>query len=160
MLLKTQIPDLTLRRLGGADADRLFELIQDNRHHLTAHGDYAELAAASSETLAAELSGSDDQVRLGIFLGESLVGRLDLIPVDPPRYGLGYWLCESATGKGYGTAAVGTAIVHARDDLGATDIYAGVTHGNLSSVALLRRNGFAAAADFERYTRYHRALRP
>ena len=159
MMLVTQIPDLTLRRLGDADAGRLFELIQKNRHHLTAHGDHAEVVAASHETLVAELSGIDDQIRLGIFLENRLVGRLDVIPVDPPRYGLGYWLCESEAGKGYGTAAVETATVFARDDLGATDIYAGVTHGNHRSMALLRRNGFVAVADFERYTRYHRALR-
>jgi RimJ/RimL family protein N-acetyltransferase len=158
MLLLTQIAGLTLRRLGDGDAGNLFQLIQRNRRHLTTHGDYAEVVAASLETLAAELSGSDDQVRLGIFLGDRLVGRIDVIPVNPPSYGLGYWLCQSETGKGYGSVAVKTALMFARDDLGATNIYAGVTHGNHRSVALLRRNGFVAVADFERYTRYHRAL--
>jgi RimJ/RimL family protein N-acetyltransferase len=160
MMLATQIPELTLRRLGGDDADELFELIQKNRDHLTVHGDYAELVTASPETLLAELSGGDDQVRLGVCLGDRLVGRVDVIPVDLPRYSLGYWLCESVTGRGYGTAAVETAIGFARDDLGATDIFAGVTHGNHRSVALLRRNGFVVVADFGRYTRYRRALQP
>jgi hypothetical protein len=25
-----------------------------------------------------------------------LVGRIDLVPVDPPRYGIGYWLARVA----------------------------------------------------------------
>lgn len=48
---------------------------------------------------------------------------------------------------------------HARDGLGATDVFAGVTHGNTPSVALLRRLGFDVAADLDGYTRFHLSLR-
>jgi ribosomal-protein-serine acetyltransferase len=91
------------------------------------------------------------------FLRGSLIGRADLVPVDPPRYGLGYWLGEEATGHGYATAAVRALLDHARS-LGATDVLAGVTHGNDRSVALLRRLGFARVAEFDAYDRYHRAV--
>jgi len=79
------------------------------------------------------------------------------VPVDPPRYGLGYWLAEDATGHGYATAAVRALLDHART-LQATDVLAGVTHGNDRSVALLRRLGFARVAEFDSYDRYHRAV--
>lgn len=39
--------------------------------------------------------------------------------------------------------------------LAATDIYAGVTHGNDKSAALLERVGFRFPQRFEDYTRYH-----
>jgi ribosomal-protein-serine acetyltransferase len=42
--------------------------------------------------------------------------------------------------------------------VGATDVYAGVTHGNGKSGAVLTRLGFKVAEVFETYTRYHRAL--
>jgi RimJ/RimL family protein N-acetyltransferase len=157
--LATSLAELTLRPLGKQDARALFDLVQENRLHLTALGDYAELVSMSFEQLDTELADTaTSNLRFGILLGETLIGSAELIPVDPPRYGLGYWLAEQATGKGYATAAVGRLVAFAREDLGASDIYAGVTHGNHRSQALLGRLGFLPVATFERYTRYHCAL--
>lgn len=39
-----------------------------------------------------------------------------------------------------------------------TDVFAGVSHGNERSVALLHRLDFAVVADFDTYRRFHRAL--
>jgi RimJ/RimL family protein N-acetyltransferase len=58
-----------------------------------------------------------------------------------------------------GTAAVAAAIAYARDQHGATGIFAGVTHGNERSVALLTRLAFCDAARFDTYTRFHVTLR-
>ncbi|WP_088282374.1 GNAT family N-acetyltransferase [Kineosporia sp. A_224] len=80
------------------------------------------------------------------------------MPVDPPRYGLGYWVRASSQGRGLASAAVGALLEHAQTRCGATDVFAGVTHGNDRSVALLRRLGFVEAATFERYTRFRRRL--
>ena len=38
--------------------------------------------------------------------------------------------------------------------LGATDVFAGVTHGNAVSVAVLLRVGFEGVASFPEYDRY------
>ncbi|HLU57581.1 MAG TPA: hypothetical protein VKZ81_19165 [Pseudonocardia sp.] len=43
----------------------------------------------------------------------------------------------------------------AEDVLGATDVYAGVGHGNVRSAALLARLGLTPVARFESYTRFH-----
>ncbi|EAA8855167.1 TPA: GNAT family protein [Escherichia coli] len=69
-----------------------------------------------------------------------------------------YWLDQHKTGKGYATAALRALIGHAKNALTASDLYAGVTHGNARSVALLARAGFSPVADFEKYTRYHLPL--
>jgi len=36
----------------------------------------------------------------GIVADESLIGRIDLVAVDPPRFGLGYWVSEERTRVG------------------------------------------------------------
>ena len=113
---------------------------------LTAHGDYSDQVELASD--------AGGKRRFGIFLGTVLVGRADLAPVDPPRFGLGYWLAENATGKGYAQTALTTPLAFASSELGATEIYAGVTYGNERSTALLQRLGFAPIASFERHARF------
>jgi RimJ/RimL family protein N-acetyltransferase len=98
-------------------------------------------------------------LEFGIWDVGQLVGSVELVSVDPPRYGLGYWLAESACGRGLATVAVEAIIRYAEKDLGATDIFAGVTHGNHKSIAVLELARFNVAAEFETYTRYHLALK-
>ena len=100
----------------------------------------------------------DDNTRFGIWLGSQLIGRVDLNPVNPPHYAIGYWLSGDSTGHGYMTRVCRAAISYGRDALRATDIFAGVTHGNDKSVAVLRRLGFARVASFQRYDRYQLVL--
>lgn len=158
-VIYTRVPSLVLVPLTQDHASALHQLVQENSSHLTAHGDYAELVARPLETLADELRGSAEQdLRFGIFLNQTLIGRIDLVTVAPPRYGLGYWLEKCSTGKGYATASIQALLEFARDDLGASDIFAGVTHGNLRSAAVLERTGFVAVKTFEKYTRFHREL--
>ncbi|UJW86193.1 GNAT family N-acetyltransferase [Devosia sp. SL43] len=157
--LQTDRPNLQLRLLTTADAPLLHRLVAENATHLTRHGDYMDLVALSRADLKTELSGDGgDHLRFGILLKGQLIGRVDLIAVDPPRYGIGYWLAENATGHGYASAALRALIVFAQGDAGMSDFYAGVTHGNLRSSALLERVGFVSVARFETYTRYHLAL--
>jgi len=158
-MLETTIAGLVLVPLTKRHALELYQLVQQNHRHLTAHGDYEDLVAMPLEGLSTELAESTDgHLRFGIFLWGQLVGRIDLIAVDPPRYGLGYWLAQNATGRGYATAALKTLIEFASTELRASDIFAGVTHGNSRSAAVLERAGFMPVETFERYTRFRRIL--
>ena len=158
-MIRTEISALAVYTLNNSHALDLHNLIQENRAHLTAHGDYTDLVAASPEALEGQLiEGTDHNLRFGIFLHQKLIGRIDLVPVTPPRYGLGYWLAQHSTGKGYATAALRALLDFAATELQATDIYAGVTKGNLRSEAVLQRAGFLPAESFEKYTRFHRRL--
>lgn len=153
----TSIAGLDLREATAEDAAALFALVQQNRVHLTAFGDYAELVARSQADIAADIV-ANRPLGFCIVHAGAIIGRADLVAVDPPRYGIGYWLAPGATGKGFATAAILALAQRARDNLGASDLYAGVTHGNAKSVAVLERVGFRRVADFERYSRYHMAL--
>ncbi|MFF5506192.1 GNAT family N-acetyltransferase [Streptomyces roseolus] len=157
--LATRVPGLTLCVLTAGRADEYFALIDRNRAHLTQHGDYEALAASDYETAHAELlQDPSPSLRCGVLLHGALVGRVDLVAVDPPKYSLGYWLDHAATGQGYATAACRALIEYGATVWGATDVFAGVTHGNAKSGAVLTRLGFEVAEVFETYTRYHRAL--
>ncbi|MFJ6481977.1 MULTISPECIES: GNAT family N-acetyltransferase [unclassified Streptomyces] len=157
--LTTEVAGLTLRVLSVEQADEYYGLIDRNREHLTRHGDYEALAASDYETARAELlDAPDPSLRCGILLRGSLIGRVDLVAANPPAYGFGYWLDHEATGHGYATAACRALIDYGATALGATDVFAGVTHGNDKSGAVLTRLGFQVAEVFESYTRYHRTL--
>lgn len=152
--IPTEQPGVSLRPL--TDADAYHALIQDNRAHLTQHGDYQEETAKTLAAVRAELAVPND-LRFGIHYGDKLIGRIDLFPAEPPRYSLGCWLTATATGHGYATAAA-HAVMDLAVRLGATDVYAGVAHGNTKSAALLERVGFTAVVEFDTFTRYRCAL--
>jgi RimJ/RimL family protein N-acetyltransferase len=157
--LGTSIAAVTLRELTSDDAGSYYELVDANREHLSLHGDYTAERDATPATITGYFTcPPDSNLRLGIWHDMALIGRVDLVPVSPPRYSIGYWLGSSHTGRGFATAACEAAIGYASDVLAATDIYAGITHNNARSMALVRRLGFSEAADFDTYTRFHLAL--
>lgn len=153
--LPTRVPGLILRALTPEDADAYYALLDRNRRHLSRLGDYQEEGDATRAWVRNELDQDPGpHLRYGIRLDGELIGRIDLIAVDPPRYGTGYWLGLDHTGAGRATAACEALFDYAVRALGATDIFAGVTHGNDRSTALLRRLGFEPVADFAHYTRF------
>jgi RimJ/RimL family protein N-acetyltransferase len=157
--LGTSIAAVTLRELTSHDAGRYYELVNANRKHVSQHGDYtAERDATPGTIIGYFTCPPDSNLRLGIWHDTTLIGRVDLVPVSPPQYSIGYWLGSSYTGHGFATAACSAAIGYASDVLAATDIYAGITHNNARSMVLVRRLGFSEVADFDTYTRFHLAL--
>ena len=157
--LQTGISGLELRELNSELAGEYYELLDANRAHLFQHGDYAAERDATPEWVQGYFADPpDSNLRFGIWHGQQLIGRVDLNPVAPPGFSIGYSLGSSYTGHGYATAACATAIAYARDALHATEVYAGITHGNWRSVALVRRLGFVPDADFDTYTRFRLPL--
>jgi RimJ/RimL family protein N-acetyltransferase len=155
LALATVRPGLVLRSLVADDSASYAALLSANAAHLTRHGDYTDAVSASAEEHAAGFAAANPLHNFGIYESDQLVGSVTLVPVDPPRFGLGYLLAEQACGRGIPTLAVDTVARHAWERLAATDLFAGVTHGNLASVAVLHRVGFQRVATFDTYDRYH-----
>ncbi|KRC61811.1 hypothetical protein ASE14_13450 [Agromyces sp. Root81] len=157
--IATALTGVTLRPMRPSEAADLGRVIRENRAHLTRNGDYGDLVEMTDAELAAMLERAEvAEHYFGVFDGRILQGIVSLVPVDPPRYGSGYWLAEAATGRGIATEAMRSLLEHARMTLGATDVFAGVTHGNTPSIRLLERLGFQESERFESYTRFHLAF--
>lgn len=156
--LATDDPDLVLRPLAAEHLEQYYALVDRNRAHLTRHGDYEFYRDASFEDVRARfVERSGQTLRFGLWYSGQLIGRVDLNPVDPPRWALGYWLDERLTGKGLMTSACRAAIHHARA-AGAAELYAGVTDGNERSVRLLERLGFEHLQDVQGRSRWRLSL--
>ena len=157
--LETSVEGVVLRLLTDTDTQSYFEVIDRNRDHLSRFGDYQEEKTATLAWVQRHLANApEDNLRLGIWCDSALIGRADLNMPQPRKFVIGYWLDSEFTGKGYATACCRTIIDYARSSLGATDIFAGVTHGNAKSIAVLKRLGFDQVMEFETYSRFHLPL--
>ena len=114
-----------------------------------------EAARSSREHVQALGDPGNRNIRFAIVSGDVVVGRLDLVPVEPPRFSIGYWLGREHTRQGLATSAVLLAAEHARGHLRATDLYAGVKKGNHASTRVLTKAGFTHVADQGTYDRFH-----
>src|SRR4051812_10626135 len=104
--LATDLADVTLRELTTDDIDAYYNLIDRNRVHLNQHGNYQFEHDADAEAIRSYFEDPwDTNVRLGIWSDAELIGRVDLNPIDPPKWVLGYWIDESFTGRGIVTSA-------------------------------------------------------
>jgi RimJ/RimL family protein N-acetyltransferase len=164
MRLVTEVGGLTLRTHEPADAEELRRLLAENAEHLMSSGDYNdEIATTASqwrEQFAAVGDGGAATCSFGIWLDErELVGRIVLTPVAPPSYAVGYWVTNPQQGKGFASASLAAIVRHAAT-LGATDLFAGVNHGNAASRRVLEKCGFVEVADVDTYTRFHRRIDP
>lgn len=142
-ILTTSVKNLTLDLLTSEDASDVFNLVQDNRMHLTQNGDYQELVSrdlSSTRLGLSESSGSEES--FGVFLNDQIIGIVTLIKHAPKICGLGYWVDEKYQGQGFMTASVRSLITYAGHQYQATEIWAGIKHSNSSSIALVTRLGF------------------
>ena len=157
--IATAMPTLRLVTLTSADATTYYELVDRNRKHLTQHGDWTDLGEATPESVIESLHNPDGRdARFGIWLDGRLIGRADLNARTPGNVVLSYWLGHEFTGEGYATAACKALIAYGKAELGATNVYAGVTKGNTKSEALLGRLGFRAIEDRGAYTLFRLPL--
>ena len=141
--------------MSAADAPAFFRLVEANRDHLTQFGNYTDLAASTLEDVTDYfVRPPDSNLRMGIWASNELVGRVDLNPVAPGVFVLGYWLGGSYTGRGYATESARAILDHGRRSLSAREFWAGVTHGNHRSVAVLLRLGFARVETLPDRTRF------
>lgn len=158
MEILTRRPGVLLRSLDELAAPAFYRPLQRNATHLAEFGDYTSAIGEDLAHWVAEFSGSDPRLDFGIYEHDVLVGRVALNPVAPPRYACGYLLSADACGRGLATLSLSALVKHTRSMLEATDVFAGVTHGNTASVAVLKRVGFARVASLAQYDRYQKSL--
>ncbi len=142
-IVSTSIRNLSLRSLTSRNATDVFNLIQNNRPHLTQNGDYQELVSRDLDSTRIALSKSNEsEESLGVYLDCRIIGIVTLIKHAPEVYGLGYWIDEKYQGQGYMIESVRSLISYACQQHQATEFWAGITQSNAPSIALVTRLGF------------------
>ncbi len=162
MELTTEVDGLTLRSHRVVDAETLARLLRREARHLLSHGDYADELATTVEEwralLAARDAGDEPAYSFGLWARvPGKVGRIVIVPVDPPHCSVGYWVAESQQDKGFATTSV-RAILSYAASLGAADVFAGVLHGNAASRRVLEHAGLVEVEVFPTYTRFWRSV--
>jgi ribosomal-protein-serine acetyltransferase len=105
-------PELRLRQLDPAQADRLFELTEQNREYLSKwlpwpkHTHSSEDSKAFIESVI-QKGKKGEEYGFGIELGGSIVGHISLMHLkDDKEPEIGYWLASNTAGQGTMTKAV------------------------------------------------------
>ncbi len=158
LVLPTSMDSVRLSLLTLRDAPTFFRLVEANRDHLRQFGNYTDLAGSTLEGIEGYfVDPPDNSLRMGIWVSDELAGRVDLNPVAPGTFVLGYWLGLSYTGRGYATASCRAILEYGRNALGAHEFWAGITHGNRKSVGVIGRLGFTAVEALPDRTRFRLA---
>jgi ribosomal-protein-alanine N-acetyltransferase len=141
-----------LRPLRPDDAERLSELFITNREFLAPWEPLRPEWFFSVEGQRRVVADSLAQQQDGRMFCQAIldpdgevVGRINLNNIVRGPFqsaSMGYWLAESAGGKGLGTAAVAAMVELAFGELGLHRLEAGTIPENYRSQAVLRKNGF------------------
>jgi RimJ/RimL family protein N-acetyltransferase len=150
--LRTGDPSLSLRELTVAQADEYYALIDRNRSHLTQFGNYEEEGRATLKWVKTALACPAAGLRFGIWHDATLVGQAELAHRSRSSFAVAYWLGREHLGRGLMSQAILRLMEYARERLGATAFFAGVTHGNAKSTAVLLGLGYEIAIDHAHHT--------
>ena len=161
IILPTSNPDVELRELTAADADAFFDIVQQNNVWLTRYGDYQELIKMTSKDIAVEFSNQDEKgpLRMGIWHDNKLVGRVDVSPVAPETYTVGYWISERCSCRGYVTSSCRAIMGYVTRTRKVREYWAGVRNINLESIAIVERLGFSIYEQLPERKRYRLLLK-
>jgi ribosomal-protein-serine acetyltransferase len=156
IILTTSNPDVELRELKEADADAFFDVVQQNRTWLTRYGDYQDLIKMTSKDIAVEFSNKDEKgpFRMGIWHDNKLVGRVDISPVAPETYNLGYWISEGYSRRGYVTSSCRAIMDYVSLNRTVREYWAGIRNVNFESIAILENLGFSLYEQLPERRRY------
>lgn len=131
--------DIRLRNAKLTDAWALCQVIIENRPYLTNMVWAANAELESTKEFLRDLEKKNEFFQL-ILLDDMIVGTITLRLHKSGQYEeIGYWLCNSARGKGVMKEAVRRMLYFA-----APVVRAVVRTENDASIAVLRANGFVA----------------
>ena len=159
--LGTAIASVELRELTARDSSVYLDLVQRNRGWLTRYGDYQDLVNCTLPDIESDFAKRPNgALRMGIWRGKDLMGRVDVAEVAPGAFVLGYWLGEEYTGHGYMTEACRVIMDYASRTRLVKEYWAGVRHVNLESIAVVERLGFSVYERLPERNRYRLVCPP
>jgi ribosomal-protein-alanine N-acetyltransferase len=154
--------DVSIRLVRPDDAETLSRLEIENRDYVLTGGPIRSdeyVSVAGQRTLIGTLLEGHVAGTCAPFVIEvdgDVVGRIMLNAIVRGPFqsaSVGYWIAESAAGRGVVSRALGLLIVHAFRELGLHRLEAGTTLTNDASAHILTKAGFqqyGVAADYLR----------
>ena len=145
IIIQTERADVLLRQLALEDSPDLFDLIDQNRTHLSQHGDMTAEKYPDIDAVVCSIvcNPNPDRLRFGIWRSETLLGTANLTPNDLASYGyLGYWIGSAYTRQGIASTATRALVAYAFESLYWTEVVAEAHRDNEGSKKVLRRCGF------------------
>jgi len=136
-----------LRRIMPEDAPAFAEIIGKDPN-IKKYVTWASLVRESSDVVPALQSRSNDEMvgRYTIMHHGALIGYIGISPGErEDEYGLGYFINESARGKGYAKGAVVAMLGIAKEHLSPKSMYLQISPENEPSVAIASCLGFQPA---------------
>lgn len=145
----TASPDVTLRLLQEADAERIFTLTDQSRPYLREWLPWVDGTRHVEDTrrfirVGLRQKAENNGFHMGIWYQDELVGVIsyNYINREKRQTELGYWLGQAYQGKGIMTAACRGMIRYAFEALGLDRVEIHCALGNHKSRAIPQRLGF------------------
>lgn len=140
------------------DADKLFDLIDRNRDHISEWLKFPSITLKTddSKTFIERTRiryAKDEGYWLGIWDGNELVGSIGYLYIDQEnkKTEIGYWLGKEYEGKGIITKSIKVLINYAFDELQLNKIEVGVARDNTRSRAIPEKLGFKREGELRDY---------
>ena len=144
--MRMETPRLMIMRFTEDMAERvhLLSLDEDNRRFVP--DEVFETAADAQETLAYLIQRYEDQkgpLAYAVLLKDgTLVGHVQLVPMENGAWEIGYHIGREYTGCGYATEAVRAFLPEIMRRLGLDEVHGVCLAENAASVKVLRKCGF------------------
>ena len=137
--------EIILRQYNVKDVHQVYELVDNNRDHLSEFLGWAKFYTEDEALVDAKEALK--QIELAkqasyeiIFNGE-IVGAVNLYGREGECSEMGYWLAEAAQGKGILTRSAGALLKFGFEQWGLREVLLDINPANHKSLALLRRLG-------------------
>lgn len=159
--IPTSHPGLVLRVLEVPDAQALFELLDENRDHLSQLGDDTAGKYPTYESVVNSIvaNAQPQRRRYGIWKDDVFVGTINLT-LEPlhERGWIGYWIGRQFAGQGYASIATDALCAYAVKQLGVRKFSAHTHVKNTASQRTLVRSNFAHVARSHDFLVFSRSL--
>ncbi|BBH64443.1 ribosomal-protein-alanine N-acetyltransferase [Actinoplanes sp. OR16] len=148
-----------IRPVTAGDAAELAALLTENRDYLAPWDpirDESYYTEDGQRQIITDLLRAGTSIPYAIVQDREIVGRINLNNIVRGPFlsaSLGYWVAESAAGRGLASAAVAAVVEKAFGEHGLHRVEAGTLTHNVRSQRVLERNGFTRFGLAPRYLR-------
>jgi len=151
IILRSEDDSIILKQLIPDDAEGYFQLVDSDRAHLSQYGDDTAGKYPTVELVLESIvhPKNPDKYRFGIWDGETMVGSVNLTPLEGNRAESGSWIGKDHTGHNYAARARKLLIDFAFHQLGIEELISKIVIGNFSSRRSVEKSGYLYAGDIE-----------